>query len=338
MRFGEVENGMYAIAATGGVTYAIDLFSFGYGDTCSYPLSITTSTGKLGWRFSNDPNGIVNLAVTSGAQRAMVHGLANNTMDLFPPKGQRYLLFANTVGATVRVATQGPFRPLVGAQALDYVTLYAEGDSNTAIDAPAIIPAYGGPVNKWWFQLSRLMKNRSINALFAANVAQSGSQWTVASGLAPNPIISAPRQTALDAIAKAELVNALIIETSANDINGLGDVLATLQTNMRQWCDNRLAAAKNWRIIPMAIPPQSLDPTKNAICTAYNAWLPDLIGEGRAVAVIGRPTILDNSQNTTYYAPNGSAVVAEHWNENGATVMAGEAFRVLSSVAWPARP
>lgn len=338
MRFGEVENGMYAIAATGGVTYAIDLFSFGYGDTCSYPLSITTSTGKLGWRFSNDPNGIVNLAVTSGAQRAMVHGLANNTMELFPPKGQRYLLFANTVGATVRVATQGPFRPLVGAQALDYVNLYAEGDSNTAIDASAIIPAYGGPSNKWWQQLQRLTKNRSINTNFVANAAQSGSQWTVGSGLAPNPIISAARQNALNAIVKAELVNAIIIETSSNDINGLGDVLLTLQTNMRQWCDNRLADAKNWRIIPMAIPPQTLDPAKDAICSAYNAWLPDLIGEGRAVAVIGRPTILDNSQNTTYYAPNASSAVAEHWNANGAAVMAGEAFRVLSSVAWPARP
>ncbi|MBK9496842.1 MAG: SGNH/GDSL hydrolase family protein, partial [Xanthomonadales bacterium] len=306
--------------------------------TCSYPLSITTSTGKLGYKFSNDPNGVINLGSVTGAQRAMVHGIPNNTIELFPPKGQRFLQFANTVGATVRIATQGPFRQLTGAQALEYVNLYAEGDSNTAIDGPATISAYGGPSNKWWQQLSRLMKNRAINTLFSANVAQSGSQWTVGSGLAPNPIISVARQTALDNIAKAELVNAVIIETSTNDINGLGDPLLTLQTNMRQWCDNRIAAAKNWRIIPMAIPPQTLDPAKDAICSAYNAWLPDLIGEGRAVAVIGRPAILNNSQNTTYYAPNASAVTAEHWNENGAAIMAAEAFTVLYSVAWPVRP
>jgi hypothetical protein len=333
MRFGETEGGVYAIAATGAITYAIDLYTFGYRDPCQYPISITTSAGKLGYRFSNDPNGTINLGAVSGAQRGFVHGLANNTLELFPPKGQRYLLFANTSGATVRVATLGPFRAL--ASGLEYVNLYAEGDSNTAVDAPAL--AYGGQ-SKWWYSLSRMLKNRSINTNFVSNVAVSGSQWTVASGLSPNPIISAPRQTALDAAAKAELVNCVIIETSTNDINGLGDPLLTLQTNMRQWCDNRIAAAKNWLIIPMAIPAQTLDPAKDAICSAYNAWLPDLIGEGRAVAVIPRPTILDNSQNTTYYAPNSSSTVAEHWNEAGSMVMADSAFRVLSSHTWPVRP
>src|SRR6187549_63731 len=158
MRFGETEGAIYAIAATGAITYAIDLFTFGQGDPSQYPIAITTSAGKLGYRFSNDPNGVINLGAISGAQRGFVHGVANTTLELFPPKGFRYLLFANTSGATVRVATLGPYRPL--ANGLEYVNLYAEGDSNTAVDAPAL--AYGGQ-NKWWYSLSRMLKNRSIN-------------------------------------------------------------------------------------------------------------------------------------------------------------------------------
>jgi hypothetical protein len=330
---GPQEGGITVLAAAASTDYTVDLQQ--YGALGITPLSVHTSAGTLYYKFSNDANATISTVAVAGAPRAMSIAAANAPLDVIPPQGYRYLILQSSAIATIRIHARSSFR---APGSLELLHLFAEGDSNTAIDAPALATAYGGPSNKWWQQLQRLFAARSLNGRFVANVAQSGSQWTVGSGLAPNPIISATRQNALDALANANTLPVCFIETSTNDINSLGDVLLTLQTNMRQWCDNRLAAGKGWQIVPMAIPPQTLSAGKNAIITAYNAWLPDLIGEGRAVAVVGRPTILDNSQNTTYYAPNSNIGVAEHWNDAGAAVMAQEAFRVLANVTWPVRP
>lgn len=337
-RYGPQENGITVLAAAASTNYTIDLAA--YGPLGVTPICVQSSAGTLYYKFSNDVNGAISTVATSGATRASAVSAAQTPLDMTPPKGFRYLIVQSSAIATIRVHGRGSYRP---PNPLDLLHIYAEGDSNTALDA--VSDPFAG-TNRWWHQLQRLFAADSRQARFVANVAQSGSQWTVGSGLAPNPIISAPRQTALDGAANAGLINVLLIASSTNDANSLVDPLGTIQTNYRTWLDNRLAAGKNWLIVPVFLPP--LQNAKNSVITSLNAWLPDLATvteSNRAVAVVApRPTQLDNSGAanqdplTGYYAPNSNTANADHYNGNGGMLVAREIYRVLRNISYPARP
>jgi hypothetical protein len=167
--------------------------------------------------------------------------------------------------------------------------------------------------------------------------------------LAPNPIISVARQSALDAAANARMLNVLLINTSTNDALTLADTLATIQGNYRTWMDNRLAAGKNWLIVPVFV--AAMQHARNSTITAVNSWLPDLATgteSNRAFAVVApRPTLLDDSGPanqdpvTGYYAPNTIVGNADHYNGNGGLMVAQEIYRTLRAIpraSWPVFP
>lgn len=337
-RFGPVEGGITVISAGAATVYAVDLLQYGpLGDT---PLTIYTSAGVLLFKFSNDVNATITAVAVSGNDRAHARSAADTPWDMLPPKGYRYLILQSTLAATIRIHPRGPFR---APDPMDLLHIYAEGDSNTALDSAS--NNFAG-TNRWWYQLQRLFAADSKQAKFVANVAQSGSQWTVGSGLAPNPIISATRQNALDAAANVNMINVLLLATSTNDILSLGDTTVTIQGNYRTWMDNRLAAGKNWLIVPVFLP--AMQHSRNAGVTALNAWLPDLATvteSNRAVAVVApRPSLLNDSSPTNqdpvtgYYHPNTNIAAADHYNGNGCMLVAREIYRTLKNVSWPSRP
>lgn len=340
-RFGPQENGVTVISAAAAAVYTIDLAQ--YGPLGEVPLTIYTSTGVLLFKFSNNLNATIVATATSGLDRAHARAAADTPFDVLPPKGYRYLILQSTVIATIRIHARGPF---TAPDPMDLLHIYAEGDSNTALDSASNNFAGGA---RWWYQLQGLFAANGHRAQFVANVAQSGSQWTVGSGLAPNPIISATRQNALDGAANANLINVVLLATSTNDILSLGDTTVTIQGNYRTWMDNRIAAAKNWIMIPVFLP--AMQHSRNAGVTALNAWLPDLATvteSNRALAVVApRPTLLNDSSPTNqdpvtgYYHPNTNISAADHYNANGCGIVAKEIYRTLRAIAtsaWPARP
>jgi hypothetical protein len=301
------------------------------------------STGVLYFKYSNDANATITVSATSGATRAFAADAADSPTQVFPPKGYRYLILQTSAIATIRVTTTAPGKV---ADPLDLLHFYAEGDSNTALDTASNNFAGGA---RWWYQLQGIFNANGHRARFVANLAQSGSQWTVPSGLAPNPIIGVTRETAFDAGANSRLINVALLNTSTNDILTLGDTLATIQGNYRTWMDNRIAAARGWLIVPVFV--AAMQHSRNSTVTALNAWLPDLATApelNRAFAVVApRPTLLDTSGPTNqdpvtgYYAPNTVVGNADHYNANGCGIVAKEIYRVLRSIpvaSWPARP
>lgn len=337
-RYGPQENGVTVFAAAATTNYTIDLVQ--YGPLGITPIVIQSSAGVLYYKFSNDVNGAISTVAVAGATRASAVSAAQTPIDVTPPKGYRYLILQSSAIATIRIHGRASYRP---ADPMDLLHIYAEGDSNTALDSAS--NNFAGQ-NRWWYQLQNLFAADRKQARFVANVAQSGSQWTVGSGLAPNPIISATRQNALDGAANPGTINVLLLNTSTNDILTLGDTLATIQGNYRTWMDSRLAAGRNWVIVPVFV--AAMQHARNTTVTSLNTWLPDLATPGesnRAIAVVApRPALLDNSgpanqdPTTGYYAPNTNTANADHYNANGCNIVAREIYRVLKGVAWPAKP
>ena len=329
---GPKEGDVVVIPGTVNVTYCIDLqrLRAAYGEAFIEMIA-TTGTGLFGYRFTNNLEGTpaqtINLGSLSGVQRAF-HQPAGRRFVVLPPPDTRYLLvYRSSTGGPIRVSAVSPVGPL---NPFDLMHVFAEGDSNTSLDAAAAVIA--GPFGQWWWQAQPMLDSltKAQRTLWVRNNAVSGSKWLVEP---PTAIIT--RGVVFDQYAGLGNVNVALIANSTNDINVELYDLAACQAQMRAWCDARIATGKWTHIVPVAIPPQTLDPAKNAIIDAYNAWLPDLIGEGRASAVVPRNPLLDDDQDTTYFIPQTSPTQAQHYNRAGCTLVAAEVARVLASLAIP---
>lgn len=215
------------------------------------------------------------------------------------------------------------------SQMMQLIHIYAEGDSNTAITEPS--PAGGGA---WWYQLRDIQfTNAGYLSDFAHNNAVSGSAWNNASVLAPTTILA--RGAALDTLAPTGVLNVLVIGShSTNDINSYGLTLGALQGHIRTYCDARRASGKWHKIIIAEVIPQSRNAVNDAIIDSLNSWLPALIGEGRVDAVIPRPPELDDSTNTTYFLPNTSSAVGEHYNTTGLGILSDSILATVRQMKW----
>ena len=147
-RYGPQENGVTVLAAAASTNYTIDLAA--YGPLGVTPICVQSSAGTLYCKFSNDVNGAISTVATSGATRASAVSAAQTPLDVTPPKGFRYLIVQSSAIATIRVHGRGSYRP---PNPLDLLHIYAEGDSNTALDA--VSDPFAGQ-NRWWYQLQRL--------------------------------------------------------------------------------------------------------------------------------------------------------------------------------------
>ena len=304
--------------------YHVDLSQFAQ-DPETIELAVHMSTGVLYWKFTADPVAGVNAAAVSGAGRCVAVNAAATPIYLKPPAGAQYLAFAVSGASTVRVANVTDAGPVVPNNT-HMMNIYAEGDSGTALDAGA--RQYTGVGGSWWEQARAMLREQGINAKWKTNNAVSGSTWVSTSSIVT-------RGAALDALAKASLYNVLIICSSTNDANGLGDSAATIQTNFNTWCDARIASGKWDAIIGMAVSAQSGNSSVNTVLDTYHTYLQSQVGT-RLQAYIGRPSILDNSLDETYYAYNANhASGAEHKNAHGQKQQALEVVRVLRSIAVP---
>lgn len=324
MRAGPVDGQISVTSAAGGTVYVVDLSQFGQ-EPHTVELGVHMSTGVLYYKFTANAVANVNPAAVSGADRCLAVNAASTPIYLKPPVGALYFMFSVSGAATVRVANVTNSGPVV-TNNTHMMNIYAEGDSGTAIDPGA--RQYTGVGGSWWEQAQYLLRQQGVNAKWKTNNAVSGSCWVSAPSLIT-------RGAALDLLAKSSVYNVLIVSSSTNDANGLGDSAATIQTNFNTWCDARIASGKWDAIIGMAVSAQSGNSSVNTVLDTYHSYLQTQVGS-RLQAYIPRPSILDNSLDETYYAPSANHVSsAEHKNANGQRIQALEVVRVLRSIAVP---
>lgn len=323
--------GQTAVVSIGaGADGIIDLGMFDEDPHTIYVEIKHSGATPLFYRYTDDPAATVDPAAVSGATRVAMHGAQPER----PARGCRYMVFECASAAIVRVSNvthDGP-RNVANQQMMN---IFAEGDSNTALDAPAA--GFAGYRGQWWWQAQKIMSELGVAAKWVRNFAVSGSQWTVPSGLAPTPVIT--RGASLDALTRAELFNVCICSIGTNDVNGLGDTLPTLQTNFNTWCDNRIASGVWDALVFLQCPPQTLNAGKDTILQSYDSYIQTQVGTrlqayARLLSTV-QASVVGGVRNPRF-VPNVSGAIAEHYNELGAREIAVEVVRTLLTLTVPA--
>lgn len=326
-------------------------------NTGSCAFYITGGTLRVLWNSTSIDSGYSILGWTVGVDHTVAFDYDGTTIrffvdDMTTPVGTNAPGVARTTVRTLQIGAfnsslgwQGHMRSIqywIGAaltgvgdlqkaavsQWMQLIHLYAEGDSNTDGNV-AVAPAGAGA---WWYQIQKLFETEGWTTEFTLNNAVSGSAWAGGTPIAPVPIIN--RGAALDAAATAGKINVLLVGShSTNDINYFGLSLATVQTHITNYVNARKAAGVWHRILFVETIPQSRNPTYNSTINSLNAWLLTQVGS-LIDGLIQLPVELKTSTDTTYFFPNSSPSIAEHYNATGNGVLASTIVNFLKAHRW----